>query len=319
MTKCSVVFFGTPSFARDILAFLLENKVRVVAVVTKVDTPKGRSKKPLPSEVKEYVQSNYPQLPVFQPKKASDPAFIQAIRNYQPDLFVVVSYGHIMNQELLDAPRIMPINVHPSLLPKYRGAAPIRRALWNGDKKTGVSIMEMVREMDAGDVLLQEEVSLPLDMNHDALEEILCEKSCHMLLDVINRIDNGESISKVRQKPEEVSFAQKIEGGDLELDFSKTALEVHNQIRALAEKPAAYAYIEVKGDKKKLKILSTELTDFPSKGIGSTLCYSRKEGWVVSCKDFGLKINKVQLEGKKVVSAKDFLNGIPESPHFIIE
>src|SRR5262249_36053283 len=148
-----IVFFGTPSFAAEILHSLIEHKVPIVAIVTQPDRPKGRSLQVIPSEVKTIAEQHLPDVPIFQPEKASNAAFLAELKALPADLYVVVAFGQILPQSLLDIPKLGCINIHASLLPKYRGAAPMQRSLMHGDKHTGVAIQKMVRELDAGDVI----------------------------------------------------------------------------------------------------------------------------------------------------------------------
>ena len=156
-----VIFFGTPPFAANILSFLIENHIQIAAIVTKPDKPQGRSGKLAFSAVKKRALELCPDIPLFQPEKASSPSFVKELVPFQADLFVVVAYGEIIKKNLLEMPRLGCINLHASLLPKYRGAAPMQFALLNGDKETGVTIMDMAEKMDAGDILVQETISHP--------------------------------------------------------------------------------------------------------------------------------------------------------------
>ncbi|MCB1109472.1 MAG: methionyl-tRNA formyltransferase, partial [Chlamydiia bacterium] len=180
-----IIFFGTPSIAADVLEYLIENGVEVLAVVTKVDKPQGRSGKPTFSAVKTLITTKYPEIPLFQPDKASTPAFEEELRRFGADLFVVFAYGEIMKQHLLDLPRYGCINLHPSLLPKFRGPAPIRYTLLEGEKEAGVTIIEMVLKMDAGDILAQERIPVPPEMNNEELEGVLIPLGAQTLLRVI--------------------------------------------------------------------------------------------------------------------------------------
>lgn len=308
----NVVFFGTPTFAKEILDFLLKHRINIVAVVTQEDKPKGRSQKLQPTEVKEFIQTTYPYIPVFQPKKASDPDFVEKLKTYEPDLFVVVSYGQLLKQNILDLPKFMSINVHPSLLPLYRGAAPIRSPLLNGDAKTGVTIMEMVLAMDAGDVISQEEFPIPDFMTHGELEKHLCSLSCKCLLDVLQTIETKGKIDKTPQDHSRMTLTKKVSSEDLRIHFSKTAREVHDQVRAFSPAPGAYAIAQVHGGAKRIKILRTEVTSHLSTIPGSNIFFDKAQGWVVSCADFGLKILEVQPEGGRPMLVKDFMNGVSQ-------
>ncbi len=306
----NVIFFGTPEFAKEVLSFLLSHRINIVAVVTGEDKPKGRNRQVHPPEVKEFIQSHYPHIPVFQPKKASDPEFVETLKAYNPDLFIVVSYGQLLKQNLLSVPKLFPINVHPSLLPLYRGASPIRSPLLHGDTKTGVTIMEMILEMDAGDILAQEEYCIPDQMVHGELEEHLCGSSCRLLLEVLESLEKGMPLQRRAQEAEQATFSKKIGPEHLLLNFNKPAKEVHSQVRALSPSPGAFALCNLQGKEKRVKVLRTEVTSLFAKSAGENLLFDRVNGWVVSCQDVGIKILEVQPEGGKKMSVKEFMNGV---------
>lgn len=180
--KNRIVFFGTPSFAAEVLSFLVERSVPIVAVVTQPDRPKGRSQQIAPSPVKELSLKKAPHIPILQPEKASEESFLQKLIELKADLFVVVAYGQILSQKLLDIPPLGCINIHASLLPKYRGAAPMQRCLMAGEKETGIAIQKMVRQLDAGDVIATAKIPIPPDMTHGELEEKLCSAAKPLLL-----------------------------------------------------------------------------------------------------------------------------------------
>ncbi|MBA3603356.1 MAG: methionyl-tRNA formyltransferase, partial [Parachlamydiaceae bacterium] len=170
-----VVFFGTPPFAAKLLKVLLEQGFSIVAIITKPDKPQGRSKEPLFPAVKETALLYAPNIPLFQPEFVSAPDFAPTLAQFDADLFVVVAYGEIIKQHLLDMPRLGCINVHASILPKYRGAAPIQRAIIGGEEESGVTIMQMVRKMDAGDMIRVAKVPIGQNMIYGELENELCE------------------------------------------------------------------------------------------------------------------------------------------------
>ncbi|MBI3901070.1 MAG: methionyl-tRNA formyltransferase, partial [Chlamydiia bacterium] len=181
-----IVFFGTPLFAASILDFLLQAGKIPSAVVTQPDRPKGRSLLLSSSPVKEVLLEKIPQCPLYQPEKCSSLEFLESMRQLQPDLFVVVAFGQILPQALLDIPKKGAINIHASLLPKYRGAAPIQRAIMDGEKETGVVIQKMVKQLDAGDVIATAKIEIPSHMNAGELQEALCELAKPLLLVVLD-------------------------------------------------------------------------------------------------------------------------------------
>lgn len=307
-----IVFFGTSSFSVTILKHLLASSHSVVAVVTRPDKPQGRSLKLAPPPVKMWLQENAPSIPLHQPAKASAQEFVALMQSACPDVFVVAAYGEIMKSSLLGVPRLGPINVHASLLPKWRGAAPIQRSLMAGETETGVTIMKMVLEMDAGDMLATAKVHVPLEMNHAELEHLLATAAEAPLLQVLSQLENGMA-HPVPQDMAQVTFAPKITSSDAIIDWTKPAIDIHNQIRALAPEPGAWTEIEVGKEIKKLKIKRSMVVEHPAPDPKSTHFLNQKE-WVVGCGKNLLKLLDVQLEGKKNLPIGDFLRGLHHPP-----
>ncbi|MEM8727426.1 MAG: methionyl-tRNA formyltransferase [Chlamydiota bacterium] len=301
-----IVYFGTPFFAAEVLKFLIGSGVEVVAIVTKPDRPRGRSGKPAFSAVKELATKNYPDIPLYQPDRVSTSSFEQELRRFDPDLFVVVAYGEIVKQHLLDLPRKGCINLHASLLPKYRGAAPIQFALLDGAKETGITVIEMVAKMDAGDILAQEKIPIPIEMNRIELEEKLCALGQETLLRVIRNFSHYYAQRKP-QDPKQVTYVQKIDSIMARIDWNRDAETIHNQIRAFSPSPGAWAEVEVDGRLKRVKIFRSKVVGGAVK-VGTPLSFSKKE-WVVACGAQALSIIEIQLEGKKRLPFKDFVLG----------
>ncbi len=304
-----IVFFGTSEFSVTILKHLLETSHLIIGVVTKPDQPQGRSLKHLPSPVKEWVQAHVPSIALYEPVKASEGEFVALMQSLAPDVFVVASYGEIMKSPLLGVPRLGPINVHASLLPKWRGAAPIQRSLMAGEEETGVTIMKMVLQLDAGDMLDKAVVKVPLDMNHGELEQALALAAKEPLLRVLAQLEKG-AVKGVPQDPSKATLAAKITPVDCVIDWKRPAFEIHNQIRALAPHPGAWTQVDIGGHVKKLKIKRSQIRE-------SAAAAPKKE-WVIEC---GTKENpsflsllELQLEGKKVLSIGDFLRGLHQEP-----
>jgi methionyl-tRNA formyltransferase len=293
-----IAFFGTSNFATDILQCLLRHHLNVVAVVTRTDKPQGRSLKVSSPPVKEFVLQSHPNLPIFQPVKASTPEFVAELQALKPDLFVIADYGEIIKSILLDMPPHGAINVHGSILPKYRGAAPIQRALINGDLEAGVTIMQMVLKLDAGDILEIVKMPLPQDMNFGELAKKIAEISCPALIRVIDQIQHG-TLKPIPQDPEQVTFAPKITPEECQIDWRKSAVEIHNLIRGLAPQPGAWCFVDLNGEKKRLKIKKSEVA-----------AQQNEKEWIVPCGKGELKLLEVQLEGKKSLSAAEFLRGL---------
>lgn len=300
-----IVFFGSDHFARTVLTSLLEKGVEVIAVVTRPDKPKGRSGQATPPPLLEGGFTGK----VFQPEKASSEDFIGEMRQLEPDLFVVVSYGQIMKQPLLDVPRLGTINVHPSLLPKFRGPSPIQSTVLAGEKEAGVTIMKMVLAMDAGPILRVRKMDLPEDMTFGELEERLVEISKDLLYEVLNEMEKKGDITATPQDEKFATYTKKIQTEDSFIDWKLPAICVHNFIRGMNPRPGARVWMQLKGEKKIVKILRSKITDLPTEGPGKIISFNPKEGFIVSCVDFCLEILEVQLEGKRKMNSIDFING----------
>jgi methionyl-tRNA formyltransferase len=317
-----IVFFGTPHFAAQILGFLIDHgvdhEIQVAAVVSKPDKPKGRSGTPVSTPVKSVAQEKIPQVPLYQPEVASAPEFADTLRGCQADLFVVVAYGEIVRQHLLDMPRLGCINVHPSLLPKYRGAAPIQRSLINGEKKTGVTIMHLVRKMDAGEIIKVSEVDVGPDMTAGELEQELCRLGSQALLEVIRDLGKGIDV-RIPQDDSQATLAPKIELEDCQIDWGWPAERIHNLVRGVNPEPGAWCYAWVRGEKKRLRILRTQLVAEASQAIPSAapqampgaIVAMDKQGPLIACGQQALRLVELQLEGKKVMAAADLWRGYP--------
>ena len=307
-----IVFFGTPSFAANVLAFLIEKKVEVVAVVTKIDKPRKRSSKPVFNPVKKWVLGHCPDLPLYQVPKASEPSFQKILASYKADLFVVVAYGEIIKENLLKTPRFGAINLHTSLLPKYRGAAPIQFALLNGEAVTGVTVIEMDVKMDAGDIIAQKSIPIDDEINFEALEKKLLVLGKNLLFEVILDYEKGK-VCKRKQNALEASYVQKITPEMGEIFWERSAEELHNQVRALSPKPGAWSLIKIGEKIKRLKILKSRVFGSLQGPCGKALICDRKR-WVIGCGVGALELLEVQLEGKKRLSVLEFLRGNFVSP-----
>lgn len=305
-----IVFFGTPQFAADVLSFLLEQGVEVVAVITKPDRPKGRSSTPVPTPVKQVALAQNPPLPLFQPPIVSDPAFAPTLMQFKADLFVVVAYGEIIKQHLLDMPRLGCINLHASLLPKYRGAAPIQRSIMDGNAKTGVTIIHMVKKMDAGDMIKTVEVPIDSNGTFPEVENALCKAGSKVLLEVIRDFETGK-VTRIPQDHLQATLAPKIELEDCEINWSQPAQTIHNLVRAVTPDPGAWCTVTVKGQKKRLKIFRTLVVPGLTGSPGAILSYGPK-GLVVACGQSALHLLEVQLEGKKAMSADELMRGLSQ-------
>ncbi len=299
-----IVFFGTSVFAAEVLKHLQQQKdIEILAVVTRPDRPKGRSLSLSPPPVKEVSKA-----PVYQPKKASTDEFANILKKLHADLFVVVAYGEIIKANILQIPKLGCVNIHASLLPKYRGAAPIHRALMNGEKETGITIIEMVLQMDAGDMLEVVKTPVPDDMTFGELEKKLCELACIAIMNTIHHFQKG-TVIKTPQDPNLVTFAAKLTPEDEIIDWNKPAKTIHNLIRAFSPRPGAWCKIKIGDEEKRLKIKRSLVIQEKSGPPKTFLSYG-KEGWIVACGEQALQLLEVQLEGKNTLSTQDFLKGI---------
>ncbi|MBI2743870.1 MAG: methionyl-tRNA formyltransferase [Chlamydiales bacterium] len=309
-----IVFLGTSSFAASVLEYLFQEKISVVAVVTRPDRPFGRSQRVSSPPVKECVQRLKPEIPLFQPEKASTPEFAEILAAFQADLFVVVAYGEILKKNILDLPKMGAINIHTSLLPKYRGAAPMQRCLMDGCAETGVSIMEMVLQMDAGDLIEVVKLPIPEEMTHGELEKKLCDLARPALTKVIEDFEKGR-VKKTPQDPSLVTFAPKITPEEEQIHWNLPAKKIHNLVRALSPFPGAWCFVKIGEEKKRLKIKRARLITEKS-GQPGELLSSGKEGLIVACGEQALHLLEVQLEGKKLLSSQEFLRGLHTLPSF---
>lgn len=309
-----IVYFGTPYFAVRVLEYLMTHAFPIHAVVTRPDRPKGRALKIGPSPVKQWLQKKGVPFPIFSPEKASDPSFIESLRKLQANFFVVVGYGQILKPELLSMPSLECINVHASLLPKYRGAEPIRRCLLAGEKETGITIMKMVKEMDAGEIYAQKKVSISDKMNFGELQEELIQLSGPLLEEVIVKIQQGK-IQPTPQEHAKATFARKIAPQEREISWQFSASQIHCQIQAFSPSPGAWCWMkEEEGEKKKLKILRSSVVD--QTGAPGEVVECSKKTCVVACQEKALQLLQVQLEGKKPLPISSFLCGIRKKIFF---
>ena len=299
-----IVFMGTPDFAVGSLQALCESgKHEIVGVVTQPDRPKGRGNKMLMTPVKEYALEQG--LTVYQPQKVKTPEFVQTLRELQPELIVVAAFGQFLSRELLELPPHGCINVHASLLPKYRGAAPIQYAIIKGEKESGVTIMQMDIGMDTGAML--EKVVVPIAENttmgelHDALRE----QGAALLLKVIDDIAAGTAVAEP-QNDAEATYATLLDRSMEHIDWTKSAQEVHNLIRGFNPAPSTFTKLP---NGKSLKIWGSRLTDKKSEAAAGTVVEAGKHSFFVACGGGVLEITEVQPESKKRMAAQVFLNG----------
>jgi methionyl-tRNA formyltransferase len=299
MEKKHIVFMGTPQIAASVLQGLLEmDQISVDLVVTQPDKKTGRKQIEVPCAVKQTALSN--NIEVFQPVRVR--ADYQKIIDAKPDLIVTCAYGQFIPIELLEAPRLGCINLHGSLLPLYRGGAPIQRAIWDGHTKSGMSLMKMSEKMDAGPVMDQDVFEIEPEDTSSIVFEKMAQSAVRLLQKNLDTILSGNAVY-IEQDPDKVSFAPVIEKEEELLDLEQADTRICNQIRALADTPGAY--VRVKG--KKLKILKASYQKEPS--VFKEFSSPKKNTLVLGLHEGNLYLEKVQMEGKPVMQIKDFMNG----------
>ncbi len=318
-----IVFMGTPDFARSALEKIIEAGHEVVLVVTQPDKPKGRSGELQVSDVKACALEH--NLSVFQPVKIKEADHVQYLKGIDADIYVVAAFGQILSQEILDIPKFGCVNIHASILPEYRGAAPIQQAIIDGKKTTGVTIMQMAAGMDTGDILLQREIPISEDETGGGLFDKLSALGAELIVEALPKIEKGE-LTPVPQDEAKATKCGKLSKDMGQIDFSKDAETIRNLVRGLDPWPSAFTHL----DGKMLKIWKAEAlskADFDvltaslspeasskakelseSQAFG-TIVAVLKDSFVVLAKDSLLKITEVQLEGKKRMDVKSFLLG----------
>ncbi len=298
-----VIFFGSDDFAAAHLEQLKKSRHRVRAVVTKPDTRQGRGMKLVLSPIK--ILAAELDIDCLQPQTLQDTSFAPRLKTYGADVLVVVAYGKILTAAILDIPKIYSVNVHASLLPKYRGAAPIHWAIINGEEHTGISVQKMALELDAGEVIAQENIDIPPDITTPELRERMMPVGARLLISTLDQIEEGRVILKP-QDHSKTTYAPKLCKDMGRIDWNKDAKLIYNQVRGLTPWPGAYTFY--KG--KTLKIVQADIG--PSRAaadVPGTVIAVDKHGFTVACKDRSLVVRKMQLESAKAMTAADFLAG----------
>lgn len=291
------IFMGTPQFAVPSLQWLANSLHKPSLVVTQPDKPQGRRRKIQSPPLKLHAQKL--DIPVFQPENINQPENLEKIARLEPDLIITVAYGGYLKKTLRNLPTFKSINLHPSLLPLYRGAAPINYALFNGAQKTGITIFQLTARMDAGPILWQREIEIREDDNYTSLSQRLAVEGAKDLLHTVNNIEQLFE-KKVSQNESQATYSHKIEKQDKLIDWKRKSVEILNQIRGLAEFPGAVTGFR----KKQIKIIEAELAD-GSGEPGSVITVNRK-GIIIAAADGCLLVKKVQPAGKKIMSASAF-------------
>lgn len=299
-----IVFMGTPDFAVGSLKALTESgKHEIVAVFTQPDRPKGRGNKMLMTPVKEYALEHG--FEVHQPLKVKDQEVIDLLQSFNPDLIVVAAFGQFLPKAILEMPKYGCINVHASLLPKYRGAAPIQYAIIKGEKESGVTIMQMDIGMDTGDMLSKVIVPIGEETTMGELHDALMEEGAKLLLTTIDGLEAG-TVKAVPQNNAEATYATLLDRSMERIDWSKPAAEVHNLIRGFNPAPSTYTKLP---NGKSLKLWCSRVTSETAKAVPGTVVEVSKKTFKVACGDVLLEILEVQPESKKRMPAQVFING----------
>jgi methionyl-tRNA formyltransferase len=297
-----IVFMGTPDFAVSTLKKLIESEHEVIAVVTQPDRPKGRGREVTPSPIKQLAMDSG--IPVLQPEKTKSPEFIASFKKLAPDITIVVAFGQILTKEVLDTPKYFSINLHSSLLPKYRGAAPINWAIINGETETGVTTMRMDEGMDTGDILLSRVVPIWDSDNSQTLHDTLKEEGASLVLETIGKLEDG-TLTPMPQDDSKASYAAKLKKEDGLILWEKSARSIRDHIRGLEPWPGAYSFL----DHKRIRICQAELGESEPDDLPGTIAKISDHSIAVGTSGGRLLITHLQAEGKKRMDVKSFLAG----------
>lgn len=299
MKDMRIVFMGTPDFAAAILKRLIDTNRNVVGVFSQPDKPVGRKQIIMPTATKALAMEHG--IPVYQPAKLRDGEALKIMQELKPDLTVVAAYGKILPKDILDVPKFGNVNVHGSLLPKYRGSAPIQWSVINGDKVTGITTMYMAEGMDTGDMIMKFELPIGEDETAGELFDRMAELGAESIEKTLELFDKGEVIGQP-QNEEEATYAPMLKKEMGEIDFEKSAEEIHNLVRGLNPWPTAYTFL----DGKSVKIHEAKAAEGFSGKTGELLDEKR---FIVGCKNGAVELITVQPEGKNKMSGADFIRG----------
>jgi len=309
--KLRILFMGTPEFAVPTLEGLVEKGYPPIAVVTQPDRPRGRGRTSEAPPVKTAAEKYA--IPVLQPERVRDEEFLRVFRELAPELVVLVAFGQILPKEIIDFPALGCVNVHPSLLPRYRGAAPINWALIRGEVRTGVTIMRMDEGVDSGDILFQEETPIGPEDNFDSLHDRLAEQGARLLLKTVGELVK-ERVKRYPQDHALATYAPRLKKEDGHVNWGADVGDILNRIRGLSSSPGAYAV--VKG--KQLKIFAATGEEGAVSGVPGSIGPETEKGLPVAAANGRVYIKEVQLEGKKRMGIRDFLRGFRVPPGEIL-
>jgi methionyl-tRNA formyltransferase len=308
-----IVFFGTPAFAVPTLTALLSSRHRVVGAVTQPDRPRGRGHQVSAGPVKQLATAHG--VPVLQPERMKDEGFLSALRMLDADLGVVAAYGRILTDTMLAIPRLGMINVHASLLPRWRGAAPIHRAILAGDIETGITIMRVVRELDAGPMLAAVREPIGPDQTTEELEPLLATRGAELLLATVHRLAEGP-VPEEPQPVAGVTYADRITKDDAPMFWWRPAGELHNQVRALTPWPLAFTHL----DGRRLLVVRAEMgvEAAPAGALPGTVLTAHADRLVIAAGHGTLWLTRVKLEGTRAMDAREFLAGHKVAPGTVL-
>ena len=308
--RLKIVFMGTPDFAVGALQAIIEAGHQVSAVVTQPDKPKGRGKELQMTPVKACAAAH--NIPVFQPGKIKEPEAVEVLRSYEADIFVVAAFGQILSEEILSMPKYGCVNIHASLLPKYRGAGPIQWAIIDGEKKTGVTIMQMEKGLDTGDMLLHKEVEIDPKETGDSLHDKLAAAGAELIVEALPKIAAGQ-LTPRKQNDAESCYAKMLQKSMGRIDWNMTADKLDCLIRGLISWPGASTTFRGKNLKiwEEEPVMEGDFSVSISESLPGTIVCVEKEAFYVQTKEGVLKVLSVQIEGKKRMAVKDFLLGYP--------
>lgn len=297
-----IMFMGTPEFAVPSLELLVQSGCNIIAVVTQPDRPKGRGRKNEPPPVKTIAEKHG--LAIHQPERVRDEFFLALFREFAPDMVVLVAFGQILPKEIIERPPLGCINLHPSLLPKYRGAAPMNWALIRGETVTGLSIIEMAEKVDAGDILLQKETAIEPGENFGSLHDRLAREGARLLLEAVRGILEGRIVG-TPQDDSQATFAPRFKKEDARIDWKRDVLDIVNLIRGLSPVPAAFTVLEGR----QLKVFSAEAEEGPVSEPPGAVLPNTAKGLPIAAGNGYVYLREVQVEGKKKMPVGEFLKG----------